>query len=76
MNIFESKEAKIKSYLKFLNKNGATTRAKAAKIEEVERALKVEDNLFDEITKYLIAEGFIRRSAGVVYITKSGAARL
>ena len=76
MNIFEAKEAKIKSYLKYLNKCGATTRAKAAKIEDVERALKVEDRLFDEITKYLIAEGSIRRSAGVVYITKTGVAKL
>ena len=75
MNIFDAKEAKIKSYLKFLNKSGATTRLKAAKIEDVERALKVEDRLFDEITKYLVAEGFIRRSSGVVYITKSGIAK-
>jgi hypothetical protein len=76
MNIFEAKEAKIKSYLKFLNKSGATTQKKAVKIEEVERALKVEDKLFDEITKYLVADGSIKRSAGVVYITKTGVGKL
>ena len=76
MNIFEAKEAKIKSYLKYLNKSGATTRKKAVKIEDVERALKIEDRLFDEITKYLIAEGSIQRSAGLVYITKAGVAKL
>ena len=76
MNIFEAKEAKIKAYLKFLNRSGATTRKKAVKIEDVERALKIEDRLFDEITKYLVAEGSISRSAGVVYITKTGVAKL
>jgi hypothetical protein len=76
MNIFEAKEAKIKSYLKFLNKSGATTRKKAVKIEDVEKALKIEDRLFDEITKYLLAEGFIQRSSGVVYITKLGVGKL
>ena len=76
MNIFEAKEAKIKSYLKYLNKSGATSRAKAVKIEDVERALKIEDRLFDEITKYLLAEGSILRSSGAVYITKSGVSKL
>jgi Mn-dependent DtxR family transcriptional regulator len=76
MNIFEAKEAKIKAYLKFLNKSGATSKGKAVKIEDVERALKIEDRLFDEITKYLLAEGFIQRSAGMVHITKQGAAKL
>ena len=76
MNIFEAKEAKIKSYLKFLNKSGATNRKNAVKIEDVERALKIEDRLFDEITKYLVAEGSIQRSAGFVYITKTGVAKL
>ena len=76
MNIFEAKEAKIKAYLKFLNKSGATSRKDAVKIVDVERALKVEDLLFDEITKYLVAEGSIVRSAGLVYITKSGIGKL
>jgi hypothetical protein len=76
MNIFEAKEAKIKSYLKFLNKNGATSRTKAVKIEDVERALRIEDRLFDEITKYLVADGSIKRTAGVVYITKLGMSKL
>ena len=76
MNIFEAKEAKIKSYLMFLNKSGATTRKKAVRIEDVEQALKIEDRLFDEITKYLVAEGSISRSAGFVYITKAGVAKL
>jgi hypothetical protein len=76
MNIFEAKEAKIKAYLKFLNKSGATNRKNAVKIVDVERALKIEDRLFDEITKYLVAEGSIQRSAGLVHITKAGVAKL
>jgi hypothetical protein len=76
MNIFETKEAKMKSYLKYLNKSGATTRKKAVKIEDVERALKIEDRLFDEITKYLLAEGSIQRSSGLVFITKLGMGKL
>jgi hypothetical protein len=76
MNIFEAKEAKIKSYLKVLNKSGATSRTKAIKIEDVERTLKIEDRLFDEITKYLVADGSIKKSAGMVYITKLGLGKL
>jgi len=76
MNIFEAKEAKIKAYLKFLDKSGATSRKNAVKIIDVERALKIEDRLFDEITKYLVAEGSIQRSAGLVNITKAGLAKL
>ena len=76
MNIFESKEAKIKAYLKYLNKSGATNRKNAVKIDDVERALKIEDRLFDEITKYLVAEGSIQRAAGLVYITKAGVSKL
>ena len=76
MNIFEAKEAKIKSYLKFLNKNDATSKSKAVKIEDVERALRIEDRLFDEITKYLVAEGSIQKSAGMVHITKLGLGKL
>jgi Mn-dependent DtxR family transcriptional regulator len=75
MNIFEAKEAKIKAYLKVLSKNGATSPKKAVKIEDVERALKIEDRLFDEITKYLIAEGLIKRAAGAVHLTKLGAGK-
>ena len=76
MNIFEAKEAKIKAYLKYLNKSGATSRNKAVKIEDVERALKIEDRLFDEITKYLLADGSIQRATGAVYITKVGVGKL
>ncbi len=76
MNIFEAKEAKIKSYLNYLNKAGATSKSKAVKIEDVERALKIDDRLFDEITKYLLAEGFIKRAAGAVHLTKLGAGKL
>jgi Mn-dependent DtxR family transcriptional regulator len=75
MNIFEAKEAKIKAYLKVLSKSGATSPKKAVKIEDVERALKIDDRLFDEITKYLIAEGLIKRAAGAVHLTKLGAGR-
>ena len=76
MNIFEAKEAKIKSYLKFLKKKGATTRSKAVKIEDVESGLRMEDRLFDEITKYLLADGSIQRYSGAVYLTKLGAGKL
>jgi hypothetical protein len=76
MNIFETKEAKIKSYLKFLNKSGATSRKKAVKIEDVERALKIENRLFDEITRYLVADGSIQRTAGAVHLTRHGLSKL
>ena len=76
MNIFETKEAKMKAFLKFLNRNGATSRKKAVKIEDVEKALRIENRLFDEITKYLVAEGSISRSAGTVYITRTGLGKL
>jgi hypothetical protein len=76
MNIFETKEAKIKSYLKFLKKSGATSRSKAVKIEDVERALRTEDRLFDEITKYLVADGSIQKSTGMVHITRVGLGKL
>jgi hypothetical protein len=76
MNIFEAKEAKMKAFLKYLNRSGATSRKKAVRIEEVEKALRIEDRLFDEITKYLAAEGSISRSAGTVYITRTGLGKL
>ena len=76
MNIFEAKEAKIKAYLKYLSKRGATNRKTAVKVEDVEQALKIEDRLFDEITKYLLAEGSIQRTAGMVHITKTGVGKL
>jgi hypothetical protein len=76
MNIFETKEAKMKAFLKFLNRNGATSRKKAVKIEDVEKALRIENRLFDEITKYLVAEGSISRSEGMVYITRTGLGKL
>jgi hypothetical protein len=77
MNIFEVKEAKINTYLKYLNEHGATAKTKAIKVESVERALRVDDRLFDEITKYLLAQGYIRRSASKeVYVTKLGVGKL
>ena len=77
MNIFEIKEAKINSYLKYLYEHGATAKTKTARIESVERTLRVDDRLFDEITKYLLAQGYIRRSATKeVYITKLGVGKL
>ena len=57
MNIFEAKEAKMKAFLKYLNRSGATSRKKAVPIVEVEKALRMDNRLFDEITKYLAAEG-------------------
>jgi len=76
MNIFETKEAKMRAFLKFLNKNGATSRKKAVPIVDVEKALRMDNRLFDEIIKYLAAEGSISRSAGMVYITRAGLGKL
>jgi hypothetical protein len=72
MNIFEAKEAKMRSYLKYLQKREATSRKKAVEIEDVEAALKIENRLFDEITKYLVADGSIQRAARQVFITRIG----
>ena len=76
MNIFEVKEAKMKAFLKYLNKKGATSRKKAVPIEDVEKALRMDNRLFDEITKYLAAEGSISRSAGMVFITRAGLGKI
>jgi hypothetical protein len=76
MNIFDIKESKMKAYLKFLNKSGATNKKNAVKIVAVEQALKMDDRMFDEITKYLAAEGSIQKAAGMVYITKSGQGKI
>jgi hypothetical protein len=77
MNIFDIKEAKIRSYLKYLNDHGATSKSKAAKIDDVERGLRIDDNLFDEITKYVVAEGFATRTAPKsIYLTKAGVSKV
>ena len=77
MNIFDIKEAKIKSYLKYLHDHAATSKGKAARIEDVEKALRIDDNLFDEITKYVLAEGFAQHAVPrSIYITKLGVNKL
>ena len=77
MNIFDIKEAKIKSYLKVLLSHGATSKSKAIKIDDVERALRIDDTLFDEITKYVLAEGFAQRAVPrAIYLTKLGVNKL
>ncbi len=73
MNIFDIKESKIRSFLKFLNDHGATSKLKAVKIEDVERALRMDDTLFDEITRYVVSSGFAQRTAPKsIYLTKQG----
>ena len=77
MNIFDIKETKIKSYLKVLHDQGATSKNKAVKIDDVERALRIDDALFDEITKYVLAEGFAQRAVPrAIYLTKLGENKL
>jgi hypothetical protein len=77
MNIFDMKEAKIRSYLKFLHSHGATSKLKAVKIEDVERGLRIDDNLFDEITKYVIAEGYAQRTTPrSIYLTRTGVTKV
>jgi hypothetical protein len=77
MNIFDIKETKIKAYLKYLYDHGATTKNKGVGIEDVESALRMDDRMFDEITKYLLAEGYTQRSARrEVYITRLGVSKL
>ena len=73
MNIFDIKEAKIKAYLKYLYNHGATSKGKAVKIEDVESGLRIDDSLFDEITKYVVAEGFAQRTAPrAIFLTRQG----
>jgi hypothetical protein len=73
MNILDVKESKIKAYLKFLHSHGATSKTKAVRIEDVERGLRMDDKMFDEITRYVLAEGYAARAAQrELYITKSG----
>ena len=77
MSIFDVKEAKIKAYLKYLYTHGATTKKKGVGIDDVESALRMDDRMFDEITKYLLAEGYAQRSARrEIYITRSGVNRI
>ncbi len=77
MNILDIRESKIRSYLKFLNDHGATTKAKAVGIEDVERGLRIDDSLFDEITRYVIASGFAQRTPPrAIYLTKQGLEKL
>jgi hypothetical protein len=73
MNILDVKGAKVKSYLGYLSRHGATSRKNGIRIEDVESALRMDDKLFDEITRYLLAEGYTQRSAArEIYITKLG----
>jgi hypothetical protein len=73
MNILDLRESKIKSFLKFLNDHGATSKARAIKIEDVERHMRMDDTLFDEITRYVVSSGFASRTAPKsIYITKQG----
>ena len=77
MNIFDVKEAKIKAYLKYLYDRGATTKNKGVGIGDVESALRMDDSMFDEITKYLLAEGYTQRSARrEIYITRTGVSKI
>ncbi|MFH1524972.1 MAG: hypothetical protein ABIF04_08405 [Chloroflexota bacterium] len=77
MSIFDVKEAKIKAYLKYLYNRGATTKAKSVEIGEVESALRMDDRMFDEITKYLLAEGYTKRSARrEIYVTRTGVSKI
>jgi predicted transcriptional regulator len=77
MNIFDIKETKIKAYLKYLYDHGATTKNKGVGIEDVESALRMDDRMFDEITKYLLAEGYTQRSARrEIYITRTGVSKI
>lgn len=77
MNILDIRESKIKSFLKFLNDHGATSKAKAAKIEDVERAMRMDDAMFDEITRYVVSSGFAQRTPPkAIYLTKQGVAKV
>jgi hypothetical protein len=77
MNIFDIQEAKIKAYLKFLYNSGATAKSKSIAITEVERALRMDNRMFDDITKYLLAEGYTQRAPGRgIYLTRAGVSNL
>jgi hypothetical protein len=77
MNILDIRESKIKSFLKFLNDHGATSKTRAVKIEDVERHMRMDDTLFDEITRYVVASGFASRTAPKsIYITKQGVEKI
>jgi hypothetical protein len=73
MNILDVKESKIKSYLKYLYSHGATSKTKAVRIDDVERGVRMDDKMFDEITRYVLAEGYAARAIQrEIYITKAG----
>ncbi len=77
MNILDIRESKIKSYLKFLNDHGAISKARAVQIVDVERAMRMDDTLFDEITKYVVSSGFATRTTPKsIYLTKLGLAKV
>jgi hypothetical protein len=77
MNIFDIKESRIRSYLKFLSDHGATSKARAVKVEDVERHLRMDDTLFDEITRYVVSSGFASRTPPrSIYLTKQGVAKI
>jgi hypothetical protein len=73
MNIFDVKETRIKAYLKYLHTHGATSKTKAVRIDDVERSLHIDNRMFDEITRYVLAEGFAARAIQrEIYITRAG----
>ena len=77
MNILDVKESKIKSYLQYLYSHGATSKTKAVRIDDVESGVRMDDRMFDEITKYLLAEGYTQRSARrEIYITRTGVSKI
>ncbi len=73
MNIFDIKESKIKAFLNYLYKHDATSKGKAVPLDDVESGLRIDDNLFDEVARYVVAEGYASRAAPrKVYLTKAG----
>ncbi len=73
MNIFDIKESKIKAFLNYLYKHDATSKSKAVALDDVESGLRIDDNLFDEVARYVVAEGYAARTAPrKVYLTKAG----
>ncbi len=73
MNIFDIKESKIKAFLNYLYKHNATGKGSAVPLDDVESGLRIDDNLFDEVARYVMAEGYAARVAPrKVYLTKAG----
>ncbi len=77
MNIFDIKETKIKAFLNWLYKHDATSKGKAVSLDEVESGLRIDDNLFDEVARYVMAEGYAARVAPrKVYLTRAGVEKI